>query len=390
MPATVLVVDDEENARTNIIEYLTPMGYEAVGASTLAEAREKLEHGIGDVVLLDVSLPDGYGPSLLEENKGNPNRPPMIIFTAHGDIDMAVESMKNGAHDFMTKPIQLDQMESSIRRALEVVKMRRELAHYRQAERKNLKFVVGQSEKFKKVLDYCQRASQAQVSVLITGENGVGKEVIAKYIHQSGPRASKTFVAINCAAMQTTLLESELFGYEPGAYTGADKRKLGLMELADGGILFLDEISSMPFEMQAKLLRAIEEKSFRRVGGTTEIKVDPQILAASNRNLKELIEKEKFREDLYYRLKVMDVHIPPLRERKEDIPELVGFLVRNLNPRLGSNVETISQAALEAIKRYDWPGNIRELDHALQHAMLMCDGQTIEFQDLPLDVQNPT
>ncbi|HMN13444.1 MAG TPA: sigma 54-interacting transcriptional regulator, partial [Bellilinea sp.] len=238
------------------------------------------------------------------------------------------------------------------------------------------------------VLDYCHRASQAQVSVLITGENGVGKEVIARYIHQSGPRASKAFVAINCAAMQSTLLESELFGYEPGAYTGADKRKQGLMELADGGILFLDEISSMPFDMQAKLLRAIEEKSFRRVGGTVEIKVDPQILAASNRNLKDMIEKEKFRADLYYRLKVMDVHIPPLRERKEDIPELVGFLVRNLNPKLGANIETISQSALDAIKTYDWPGNIRELDHALQHAILMSDGQTIDIGDLPMDIQN--
>lgn len=386
MSITVLIVDDEDNARQNISDYLTPLGYEVLGAATLAEARIFLQRGDGDVVLLDVSLPDGYGPSLLYETENQPMRPPIIIITAHGDIDMAVDAMKNGAHDFLTKPIQLTQLESSIQRAVEGVRMRRELAHFRETQKSHLDFVKGNNPEVQNMMDFAQRAAQAQASVLITGETGVGKDVLAQYIHLSGPRANKPFIAINCAAIQSTVLESELFGYEAGAFTSAEKRKIGLMEVADGGILFLDEISSMPLDIQAKLLRAIEENAFRRVGGTTLIKVDVQLIAASNRNLKQMIENQEFRQDLYYRLKVVDLHLPPLRDRKEDIPELVGYFVRERNQKMGHNVENVSPRAMEALKKYDWPGNIRELSHAIEHAILFSDGRTIDLPDLPSDI----
>ncbi len=386
MSITVLIVDDEDNARQTISDYLTPLGYEVLGAANLAEARSYMQRGDGDIVLLDVSLPDGYGPSLLYETEKQPMRPPIIIITAHGDIDMAVDAMKSGAHDFLTKPIQLSQLEASIQRAVEGVRMRRELAHYREAQKSQLVFVRGNNPEVLNMLDFAQRAAQAQASVLITGETGVGKDILAQYIHQSGPRANKPFIAINCAAIQSTVLESELFGYEAGAFTSAEKRKIGLMEVADGGILFLDEISSMPLDIQAKLLRAIEENAFRRVGGTTLIKVDVQLIAASNRNLKQMIEDQLFRQDLYYRLKVVDLHLPPLRERKEDIPELVGYFVREHNRKSGQNIENVSPRAMEALKKYDWPGNIRELSHAIEHAILFSDGQTIDLPDLPADI----
>jgi len=388
MSITVLIVDDEENARQNISEYLEPLNYEVLGAATLAEARTYLKRGVGDVVVLDVSLPDGYGPSLLYETNNMPSRPPIIIITAHGDIEMAVDAMKNGAHDFLTKPIQLDQLEESIKRAFESVRMRRELAHFRETQKSNLNFVPGQNPTVQKMMEAAVKAGQMQASVLITGETGVGKDVLAQYVHASGPRANKPYIAINCAAIQSTVLESELFGYESGAFTSAEKRKYGLMEVADGGVLFLDEISSMPLDMQAKLLRAIEENAFRRVGGTNLIKVDVQIIAASNRNLKDMIAANDFRSDLYYRLKVVDLHLPPLRERSEDIPELVGFFLNSSNRKMGQNVENVTPRAMDALKKYNWPGNIRELSHSIEHAILFSDGQTIDLPDLPADIVN--
>jgi two-component system response regulator AtoC len=240
MGATILIVDDEENARLNIGTFLSARGYEIVGTATLAEAREVISRGNADIVLLDVNLPDGYGPTMLEETAYWSNRPPIILITAYGDIEMAVEAMKKGAHDFLQKPIRLAELEKSIQRAWEIVAMRRELAHLRQSQNEQFDFVVGKGPKMKAVLDQARRAAAASVSVLITGETGTGKEVLAKAIHTMGPRANKPFIAINCAAIQSTVLESELFGYEVGAFTGAEKRKHGLMEVADEGILFLD------------------------------------------------------------------------------------------------------------------------------------------------------
>jgi DNA-binding NtrC family response regulator len=390
MSYTILIVDDEENARQNIGEFLGGKGYEVIGVSTLAEARQNLDLGGAEIVLLDVQLPDGYGPSLLYETERMQFRPPVILITAYGDIEMAVEAMKNGAHDFLTKPIEFSRLESSLARACETVSMRRELTHLRQTQQKDLHFIVGKSEAMKAVVNQAKRAAQASVSVLITGETGTGKEVLANYIHKSGPRSEKPFIAVNCAAIQPTVLESELFGYEAGAFTGADRRKHGLMEVADGGILFLDEISSMPLDIQAKLLRAIEEHAFRRVGGTNLIHVDVQILAASNRDLPTMIAENAFREDLYYRLKVVDLHLPPLRERRQDIPEMAGFFVRKNNLRLGVNVTDISQRCLEALVSYRWPGNVRELSNAIERALLFCDDAVIDVAHLPADLTRTT
>lgn len=389
MSYSVLIVDDEENARKNIGEFLASKGYEVFGAENLKKAREAIQKGTGDVILLDVQLPDGYGPNLLLETANIPVRPPIIIITAYGDIQMAVEAMRNGAHDFLTKPVDMSNLEQSLQRACESVAMRRELAHLRKSQNENIGFVLGHNSQMQNVIDQANRAANASVSVLITGETGTGKEVLAKHIHSSGPRSGKPFIALNCAAIQNTMLESELFGYEAGAFTSAEKRKPGLMEVADTGILFLDEISSMPQDIQAKLLRVIEENAFRRVGGTALIRVDVQILAASNRNLKSMMKEGTFREDLYFRLKVVDLNLPALRERKEDIPDLVGFFIRNFNMKLGKNILGITPKALQALKTYNWPGNIRELSNALERAALFCDAETIDIGDLPLDITHP-
>jgi two-component system response regulator AtoC len=389
MSITVLVVDDEENFRANLQEFLTSRDYEVIGVETLNEARNCLKRGDGDVVLLDVQLPDGYGPNLLAEFSHVLNRPPIIMITGFGDIEMAVNSMKIGAHDFLTKPIQFSRLEQSIQRASELVAMRRELEHYRSAQQKKINFIVGDTPKMSTVLGQAQRAASSSVSVLITGETGTGKGELAKYIHQISPRSKKPFIAIDCPSIQATMVESELFGYEAGAFTGAEKRKHGLMEVADGGILWLDEISSMSMDMQSKLLRVIEERAFRRVGGTSLIHIDVQILAASNRNLVSMISEGYFREDLYYRLKVVDLDLPPLRDRKTDIPALVGFIIGDNCARLGVNVNDISQPALEVLLSYNWPGNIRELRNAIERAMLFCDDEVIGLQHLPTDIVNP-
>ena len=386
MSATILIVDDEENARQNIATFLVSRGFEVHDVATLHDAREYVQRSEADVILLDVLLPDGYGPSLLEETAHLSVRPPIILITAYGDVDMAVDAMKNGAHDFLQKPIQLNQLETSIDRAVELVAMRRELAHLRRAQYKHLDFVVGKSRSMQDLLNQAQRAATASVSVLITGKTGTGKEVLAHAIHQMGTRAEKPFIAINCAAIQSTMLESELFGHEAGAFTSADKRKPGLMEVADEGILFLDEISSMPVDMQAKLLRALEEGAIRRVGGTNMVRVDVQILAASNRDLFALIKKGEFREDLYYRLKVVDLHLPPLHERKEDIPDLVGLFLRQNNQRMGMNITDVTPRAMKTLMNHSWPGNIRELRNIIERAMLFCDDSAIDLPHLPKEL----
>ncbi len=386
MSFSVLIVDDEETARDNIASFLRSLGYEVFGVSTLREAIEYIERGQADIILLDVELPDGYGPSLLEDTVRMPVRPPIIIITAYGDIEMAVDAMKNGAVDFLTKPIQFPRLEQSVRRAAENLAMRQELAYLRKSQYAQPDFIIGDNPVMRDIYDQAARAAAASVSMLITGETGTGKEVLAKAVHKMGPRAQKPFIDINCAAIQSNLLESELFGYEAGAFTGAEKRKPGLMEIADGGILFLDEISSMPLDMQAKLLRALEERAFRRVGGTNLIKVDVQILAASNRDLHALMAEGKFREDLYYRLKVVNLHLPPLRERKEVIPELVGLFIRNNNPRMGMNITDVTPRAMQALMEYNWPGNIRELRNTIERAMLFCDDAFIDLPHLPNEI----
>ncbi|MHB8089409.1 MAG: sigma-54-dependent transcriptional regulator [Anaerolineaceae bacterium] len=389
MSFCVLIVDDEESARQNIGEFLKGKGHEIIEAGTLADARERVKKGEGDVILLDVQLPDGYGPNLIMETAMLAVRPPIIVITGFGDIETAVDAMKNGALDFLTKPLDFIQLDKSLAKALEIVAMRREIAHYREQQMKNSNFVIGQTPLMKIVVEQALKAADAQVSVMITGENGTGKDILAQYIHANGPRASKPFIAINCAAIQHTVLESELFGHEAGAFSSADRKKLGLMEVADNGILFMDEISSMPLEIQAKLLRAIETHSFMRVGGTQLINVDIQVVVASNRDLQAMVKEGSFRQDLYYRLKKIDLDLPPLRERKVDIPEMVGYFIRQNNGRQGANITGVSPQAMEALLKYDWPGNIRELANAIERALIFCDGETIALGDLPRDILNP-
>lgn len=386
MSMTILIVDDEENARQNIKEFLIQKGHDVIEAGTLKEAKALVAKSVADIILLDVRLPDGYGPTLLEETSRLPARPPIILMTAYGDIDMAVDAMKNGAIDFHQKPIQFDRLEQSIQRASETVTMRRELFYLRQAQQDQHNFILGKTKAMKELFDNAQRISDSPYSVLITGETGTGKEVLAQAIKVMGKRKDKPFVAINCAAIQSNMLEAELFGFEPGAFTSADRRKEGLMEVADGGILFLDEISELPLDMQAKLLRAVEEMEFFRMGGITPIKVDVQIIAASNRNLKQLMANGEFRADLYFRLHVADLEVPPLRERIEDIPELVGFFMGQNNPRLGFNIQDITPQAMQVLMNHDWPGNIRELKHTIERAMLFCDDLAIDVNHLPAEM----
>jgi DNA-binding NtrC family response regulator len=388
MTISILVVDDEETARMVISEFLRSKGYEVLEAGTLGEARNIVKDGNADLIILDVQLPDGYGPHLLDEVGRLPMRPQVIIITAHGEVSMAVDAMKAGAQDFIEKPLDLIKLESAVKRATEVISMRRELNHWRASQGKNEEFIIGSSPQMNHAIELARRASEMGVSALITGPTGTGKEVLARFIHQSGPRANKPFIDINCPAIQPTMFESELFGHEAGAFTGATQRRNGLMEIADGGILFLDEISSMPVDLQAKFLRALEERSFRRVGGTKLIKVDVQIIAASNRNLREMIDKHEFREDLYYRLKVVDLDLPTLAERKDDIPDLVGYFVRRFNMRQGSNIIDVSPRAMQAMMNYDWPGNIRELSNTIERAILFCDDPVIDLNHLPLEIIN--
>jgi len=387
MTATVLVVDDEEAARRFVSGALSDAGFEALEADSLAKANQALDAGAADIVLLDVFLPDGSGLSLLDRIAHDNPSPPVILMTAFGEVEIAVEAMKKGAQDFLQKPLDLTRMLQAVERCREIVALRRELALLRQSSRPGVDWVVGETAAMQRAYKEAQRAAAAAVSVLITGETGTGKEVLAQAIRAMGPRADKPFIPINCAALPETMIESELFGHEAGAFTGATKRKPGLIEVADGGILFLDEISSTKAEMQVKLLRVLDEHRFRRVGGVTEITVDVQIIAASNRDLAAMMKAGTFRDDLYFRLKVVDLHLPPLRERVGDLSALVGAFIRQTNLSTGNNISGMTPRALEALKAYSWPGNIRELRHLVERVMLFCDDEVIDLGHLPAEFQ---
>ncbi|NIM92628.1 MAG: response regulator [Anaerolineales bacterium] len=390
MSATVLVVDDEELARSNVCEILRDAGYEALEAGDLKSANKCIDTGGADIILLDVMLPDGSGLSLLDRLSLENPSPPVILITAFGEVETAVEAMKKGAQDFLLKPLDMDSLIQAVEKAYEVVALRRELDMLRRSSSDQIEMVLSETPEMKRIMMEAERAASAQASVLITGETGTGKNVLAQAIRMMGPRADKPFIPINCPALPDTMIESELFGHEAGAFTGAQKRKPGLIEVADGGILFLDEIASTKPEMQAKLLRVLEDRIFRRVGGVNEISVDIQILAASNRDLEAMIKDGTFREDLYYRLKVLDLHLPPLRDHKEDIPALVGNFIRQINLRTGNTVTGITPRAIEALKAHDWPGNIRELSHVIERAMLLCDDEVIDLGHLPPEFQTPS
>ena len=388
MSATVLVVDDEDTARQFVSAALSDAGFEAVEAASLGDANRLLDAGAADIILLDIFLPDGSGLTLLDRLARENPSPPVILMTAFGEVEIAVEAMKKGAQDFLQKPLDLARLVQAVERARETVALRRELDLLRRASQDQIEMIVGESPEMQRLAREAARAAAASVSVLITGETGTGKEVMARSIRSMGPRADRPFVPVNCAALPDTMIESELFGHEAGAFTGAQKRKPGLIEVADGGILFLDEISSTKGDMQAKLLRVLDEHRFRRVGGVTEIAVDIQIIAASNRDLKTLIEAGTFREDLYYRLKVVDLHLPPLRVRIVDLPAFVGAFIRQANQFTGSAVGGITPRAIAALKAYPWPGNLRELRHVIERAILFCDDEQIDLAHLPPEFQS--
>ena len=386
MSTTILIVDDEDNFREGFDQYLTNKGYTVHNAANLTDARKILRSEPIDIILLDAQIGKEYGPDFLDDINLTRPTPVTILLTAYGEVDMAVSAMKNGAFDFMSKPLNLAELEIRLKEAERIMQFRREMERYWTNADKKFEYVEGNNKRMQRVFQDAARAARAGVSVLINGETGSGKEIIAKYIHKNGSRSSKPMVAVNCAAIAPTVLESELFGHEAGSFTGATGKTIGLFEQADGGILFLDEISSMSLEMQAKILRAIEEKEIRRVGGTKQIPVDVQIIAASNRDMKKMIEEKVFRDDLYYRLRVVDISIPPLRERSEDIPDLAAFFVKTISREQGKNIQGISPQVLKAFQKYSWPGNVRELRNAIERACIFCLTDTIELCDIDAEI----
>lgn len=391
MSFSILLVEDDAGFRKTLHTFLGKKEYEVFEAGSLKDAREHINQGKVDIVLLDEGLPDGSGMTLLEEIVRLPYHPPVIIITGHDDIELAVAAMKTGAMDFMLKPLKkLDNLDQTLSKAVELVAMQRELAHVRKAQFDNLDFVIGRSPIMHELYKNAQRAAQVCASVLITGETGTGKDVLAKAIHRMSPRAGKLMVDINCPAIPATVFESELFGHEKGSFTSANERKLGRFELADGSVLLLDEIASMPIELQAKLLRTLQERTLWRVGGNAPIKVDVQVIAISNRNLRKMIEEGLFRDDLYYRLKVVDLEVPPLRQHKEDIPELVGHFVNLYSRQIGANIAGVTSRAMDILMAYNWPGNIRELEFSLWSAVTFCDEEHIDLSHLPRDILNPS
>ncbi len=386
MNASILVVDDDETTLAFLCPLLSDNGYDVRAATTLAAAHGHIARGEADIVVLDVQLPDGYGPSLLERLNRDHLNLPVIVVTGYGEIEMAVEAMKLGAQDFIQKPVDVARLRQAVGRAAERVALQRELEHLRLARHPADNWVIGETPVMKQLVSDLSRVAPSNATILLTGESGTGKEVLASLAHKLSHRAGKPLVAVNCANFGDALLESELFGYEAGAFTGAAKKKDGLIVTADGGTLFLDEISSMKLELQAKLLRVLEERTIRRLGGTSETKVDVRIIAATNRDLSEMVRAGQFRDDLFHRLNVIALRLPPLRDRLADVPALAGFFIQKYNREMGRSIQGVSPAALAMLKAYPWPGNIRQLRNAVERAMLFADGDTLETSHFATDL----
>jgi DNA-binding NtrC family response regulator len=380
---TILVVDDEPLIRYALNDRLTGDGYRVVEAETAAEAIAKSRDGV-DLVLLDYKLPDGDGLSVLKQIKEQHADTLVILLTAHQSVELAVEAMKHGAYHYANKPFNLDEISMIVAKALETTELRREVKSLRESQAQPYSFdrIVGEGKGVKAVKALLKKVAGSPAStVLLTGESGTGKDLAAKVLHYNSSRASKPFMNITCSALPEALMESELFGHERGAFTGADRQKRGLFETADGGTVFLDEIGEMVPGLQAKLLRFLEEKTFKRVGGSADIKVDVRVIAATNRNLHEEVQHGRFREDLFYRLNVLPIALPPLRERADDIPRLVAFYVDVYNTEFKKKIRGVTPAAMEQITRHPWPGNIRELRNAIERAMLLSDGPMLDTAD---------
>jgi two-component system response regulator AtoC len=387
MPApTILVVDDEQLIRWSLRERLTDEGYRVVEADTAASALARAEEG-ADLVLLDYKLPDGDGLTVLKTIRERDPDALVILLTAFSSVETAVEAMKHGAYHYANKPFHLDEIVLLVEKALETTRLRREVRTLRasQAQPYSLDRIVGASPALVSVKGLLQKIAASPAStVLLTGESGTGKDLAAKVIHFNSDRAAKPFMNITCSALPEALLESELFGHERGAFTGADRQKRGLLETADGGTVFLDEIGEMVPGLQAKLLRFLEEKSFKRVGAAVDVHVDVRVVAATNRNLLEEVRGGRFREDLFYRLNVVPITLPPLRERAEDIPLLVEFYVDGYNREFKKRIRGVTAEAMSRLRGYGWPGNVRELRNAVERAMLLAEHDTLGADDFTL------
>jgi DNA-binding NtrC family response regulator len=387
---TILIVEDKESMVEMLKETLEAEGYGIVSARDGMEGIRHLKEGRVDLVLTDLKLPKKDGIDVLIAAKEENQRIPVIVMTAYGSIETAVEAMKKGAFDFITKPFDTDHLLMLIKRALETQRLLTEniLLKEEFASKLGLPRIVGKSEKIAEVAQMVQKVAPTKTTALLLGESGTGKELFARAIHNLSHRRNYPFVPINCAAIPRELLESELFGHEKGSFTGADAKKLGKFELADKGTIFLDEVGDMDLGLQSKLLRAIEEGEIERVGGVKGIKVDVRIVAASNKDLEKAVEEKKFREDLYYRLNVFPIKIPPLRERREDIPLLVEYFINNYCLEIKTPVKSISKEALDILISYLWKGNVRELENAIERAIILCDGGVIIPEHVILSQQS--
>ncbi len=385
MQFTILIVDDERNIREGLSEAFAMEGYLALKASDGQEAIRLLDEQYIDLVITDLKMPRVSGMELLQHIKRRWQNIPVIIITAHGDISEAVSAMQFGALEFITKPLDLEHLLKLTKNALEI----RELSIKNQELRdevlaqQRISSIIGKSAAMRRIFDLVRKVAPTKASVLITGESGVGKELIADAIHNLSPRRDKPLIKVHCAALAESLLESELFGHEKGAFTGAQTRKRGRFELADSGSLFLDEIGEINQNVQIKILRVLQERKFERVGGESTVEADVRFIAATNRDLKQEIAEGRFREDLYYRLNVVNIHVPPLRERREDIPLLAATFLHEFSQENGKQIDGYEPRARQALYSYDWPGNVRELRNCIESAVVMSSSNFISIDDLP-------
>ncbi len=390
MKSTVLVVDDEEKLRRVVELQLKTAGFEVEQAGSAEEAL-KLTDG-ADVILTDLRLPGISGLELLANLRRQDSHTPVIVMTAFGSIETAVDAMKAGAVDFLPKPFSLDHLMTVIKKALEIRTLRDENRELRAELGQRYEFdnIVGRSDAMREIFGTVERVAPTRATVLLCGESGVGKDLIARAIHHHSPRDGRPFVKINCTALPENLMESELFGYEKGAFTGANTTKPGKFEQADTGTVFLDEIGDVPASVQVKLLRILQEREFERLGSNKTRHIDVRVLAATNVDLRAALEQGTFREDLYYRLNVLPINIPPLRERKADIPFLAEHFVKKLGKDLGSSAQSISEAAIQRLLEYHWPGNVRELENVIERSMVLAGGPVLEAGDIRLDLAPKT
>jgi nitrogen regulation protein NR(I) len=383
----VLIVDDEPNLRKILSAQLTRDGYDVLTAEDGEQGLHLLRENHIDLVITDLKMPKVDGMTLLKRALEEEPELPVVVVTAHGTIDTAVEALKSGAFDFVTKPFDKDEVRQIVAKALKTRELRGADATATPAARAARFGIIGASPGIAELYAVLERVADTPTTVLVTGESGTGKELVARALHEHSSRKDKPFIKVNCAAIPKELIESELFGYERGAFTGAVASKPGRFELANAGTLFLDEIGEIPTEMQVKLLRALQESEFERVGGIKTIRVDVRLVAATNRDLRKLIAAGTFREDLYYRLNVVPIRLPALRERTTDVPLLVEHFLAKFNERLRKKVDGAEPDAMELLVQYPWPGNIRELENVIERAVLFCDAQKLHASDLPPEVR---